>query len=338
MNAIVVAQHGGPEVLALVNRRPPHPGPSQVLIRVHAASVNFADIKARYGTYHGGSQPPFVPGLDAAGMIQEVGSEVHGLEPGQRVITFPTEGSYAEYIVADASLTFPVPEAVDDDTAAACPLVSFTAFKLLVDVARLVRGETVLVHAAAGGVGTTAIQLAKVLGARLVIGTVGNPTKAGAATAAGADAVISYEDGRFAERVRDLTEGHGVDVILDSVAGPVTDESMRCLAPFGRLVNFGNASGETGTVRTVDLHSTCRAVLGFSLGTLRKERPDLLRHTATEVLTLLKERRLNIQIGRRFPLAQAADAHRWLESRNSTGKILLIVGGSRDIGADAGGL
>ncbi|WP_025844765.1 quinone oxidoreductase family protein [Paenibacillus ehimensis] len=323
MKAIQVTQFGGPEHMSYTDVDMPVIGPNQVLIRVETTSVNFADIKSRYGKK--GGTLPFIPGLDAAGTIEQVGSEVRRLQVGQRVIAFPHHGSYAEYIAADENLTFAIPDSLSFDTAAACPIVSFLSYKLLADIARLEPGETVLIHAAAGGVGTTAIQLAKLLGAGKVIGTVGSESKAGIALEAGADHVLSYAQGDFAAKVNDLTNGEGVNVVLDSIAGTVTEQSLLCLAPYGRLVHFGNSGGPAGNIKTSDLHASCRSVLGFSLGTTRSKRPHLLRGVAERVLPYLADGRLTIKIGARFPLAEAAKAHEWVESRQSTGKVLLDV-------------
>lgn len=328
MRAVVVERFGGPEELGVGERPVPDPGPGEVRIRVLVTSVNFADIKARHGQYHGGGAPPFVPGLDALGVVDKLGAGVTDLEEGKRVIAFVSAGSYAEYAVADRRLVFSVPDGVPDDDAAACPVVGLTAYKLLHDVARIEPGETVLVHAAAGGVGTTAAQLAKLMGASKVFGTVGTAAKGDAAREAGVDEVVEYAAPGWSAAVNDLTGGRGVDVVLDSVAGPVTAESMRCLARFGRLVNFGDAGGETGLVRTVDLHGSCRAVLGFSLGTTRRERPSLLAPAAQAVLTHLAHGHLRMRIGARFALEQAGEAQRWVESRASTGKVLIRVVGS----------
>lgn len=325
MKAMMVTQFGGPEVLEARTLEVPKPNSKQVLIRVEATSVNFADIKARYGKYHGASQPPFIPGLDAAGVIEAVGEEVKELEVGQRVIAFPKSGSYAEYIVADEALTFVLPESIDFDIAAACPIVSFTSYRLLDNVAKLEPEETVLIHAAAGGIGTTAIQLAKLLGAGLVIGTVGSENKVQTALETGADHVIHYGKEGFAVQVKELTNGEGAHVILDSIAGWVTEESLRCLAHYGRLVNFGIASGEAGQVKTTDLHSSCRSLLGFSLGTTRNKRPHLLRETADRVLPYLANGQLQIKIGQVFSLEEASAAHDWVESRKSIGKVVLRV-------------
>ena len=325
MKAVVISEFGGPEVLKYVNVDTPSINSNQVLIRVEATSVNFADIQTRQGKYHAAGNPPIIPGLDAAGIIEAIGSDVQSLKVGQRVIAFPKTGSYAEYIAADENLAFVLPNNVDIQTAAASPLVSFTAYKLLADVGRVQPGETVLIHAAAGGVGTTAIQLAKILGASCVIGTVGSESKVSAAIEAGADHVICYEKDDFVAKVNELTNGQGADVILDSISGKVAEKSLDCLAMYGRLVNFGNASGDFGQFLTKDLHASCRAVLGFSIGTTRNNRPDLLRGTADRVLGYLAEGRLDIKIGKRFRIEDVAEAHRLVESRQSTGKVLLEI-------------
>ncbi|WP_442602642.1 quinone oxidoreductase family protein [Paenibacillus sp. KN14-4R] len=322
MKAVVVSQFGGPEVLEYKEVERPVVGSNQVLIQVAATSVNFADIKARYGN-KGAKDLPFIPGLDAAGTIVEVGSEVEGLRKGQRVIAFP-EGSYAEYVVADAVLTYVLPDGIDFTMAAACPLVSFTSYKLLADVGRIQPGERVLIHAAAGGIGTTAIQLAKILGASQVIGTVSSEEKMVAAYEAGADHVINLSNTELADKILELTDGRGVDVILDSIAGNVTKESLKGLARFGRLVQFGNASGQVATFESKDLHASCRSVLGFSLGTTRQYRPETLRVVADAVLGYIETGALQIKIGHTFPLHEAHLAHQLVENRGSRGKVLLV--------------
>ena len=325
MKAIVINEFGGPDVLKYINVDTPSIKANQVLIRVVATSVNFADIQTRQGKFHAAGKPPIIPGLDAAGIIEVVGTDVLSLKVGQRVIAFPKTGSYAEYIVADENLTFVLPDNVDFQTAAASPLVSFTAYKLLANVARLQQGETVLIHAAAGGIGTTAIQLAKILGANCIIGTVGSENKVSAAIEAGADYVICYKNDDFVAKVNELTNGKGADIILDSISGEVAEKSLNCLAMYGRLVNFGNASGDFAQFKTTDLHASCRAVLGFSLGTTRNNRPELFRGTAGHIMGYLAEGSLDIKIGQHFKLEEAAHAHRLVESRKSIGKVLLEV-------------
>ncbi len=325
MKAVVVSEFGGPEVLKLVEVERPSLDRKQVLIKVEAASVNFADIKARYGQYHGAGGPPFIPGLDATGRIAEIGEDVTQFQVGQRVIAFPKNGSYAEYIVADENLTFLLPDNIAVDTAAACPIVSFTSYKLLADVARIQQGETVLIHAAAGGIGTTAVQLAKLLGASTVIGTVGSESKQEVAIKCGADFVINYEKENFVQRVNEITNGNGADIILDSVAGDISEKSLNCLAIYGRLVNFGISSGVAANYQSNQLHSSCRSILGFSLGTTRNKRPHLLKETAERVFELLARNKLCIQIGKQYSLDEAVKAHELVEKRQSTGKVILYV-------------
>ncbi|AZV66045.1 quinone oxidoreductase [Bacillus cereus] len=324
MKAIVVTSFGGPEVMKYTDVDIPAISEDQVLIRVVATSVNFADIKSRYGK-KGNKALPFIPGIDAAGIVERVGSQVKNIHPGQRVIAFPQNGSYAEYVVANENLTFVLPDEVDFQTAAACPIVSFTSYNLLANVARLQQGESVLIHAAAGGIGTTAIQLAKRLGAGTVIGTVGSEVKRKIALNAGADYVICHQDEDFVKKVNELTNGEGVDVILDSISGTVSEKSLNCLAYYGRLIHFGNASGEIGNFQTKDLHASCRSILGFSFGTTRKKRPELLQETANEVFRYLRDGSLKVKATKFFPLQDAGKAHEWVESRKSTGKVILTV-------------
>ncbi|TBL08116.1 quinone oxidoreductase [Bacillus paranthracis] len=324
MKAIIVTSFGGPEVMKYTDVDMPIISENQVLIRVVATSVNFADIKSRYGK-KGNKALPFIPGIDAAGIVERVGSHVKNIYPGQRVIAFPQNGSYAEYVVANENLTFVLPDEINFQTAAACPIVSFTSYNLLANVARIQQGESVLIHAAAGGIGTTAIQLAKLLGAGKVIGTVGSEAKKEIALYAGADYVICHQDEDFVEKINELTNREGVNIILDSISGSVSERSLKCLAYYGRLVHFGNASGEIGNFQTKDLHASCRSILGFSFGTTRKKGPELLQATANEVFLYLRDGRLQITATKSFPLQDAGKAHEWVESRKSTGKVILTV-------------
>ncbi len=323
MKAVVVNAFGGPEALEYQDLPEPTIDPGQVLIRVAATGVNYADVMARRGQYHGVSAPPFIPGLDVAGTIEAVGADVSGLRVGQRA-ALPATGAYAELVPADPVLVYPLPDTVDFETAAAFPTIGITAYNLLQSVARLAAGETVLVHAAAGGVGTTAVQIARHLGAGRIVGTVGDDAKADLVRGLGADVVINYRREDFAPRVRELTGGAGADVILDSVAGAVFEASMSCLAPFGRLIVFGQASGEPGLARSADLYPLNRAILGYSTGGYRRLRPAGLRPAAEAVLGLLANGTLRLVIGGRYRLAEAAAAHRFVESRQSIGKVLLL--------------
>jgi NADPH2:quinone reductase len=286
--------------------------------------VNFADVQARRGAYHGGQKPPFVPGLDCVGTIVALGDGIEGLRVGQRVAAFPPNGSYAEVVVVPATTTYPLDPAVPDDDAASL-LMLVTAYNVLIFAGRFVSGESVLVHAAAGGVGSTAVQMARALGAGTIFATVGSEAKVAIAREAGADVVIDYRREDFARRVLDATNGLGVDVILDSVAGEVFNAGLTALAPFGRIVTFGIASGEPGTVRTNQLHPTNRAVIGYSSGSYRKLRPEALRPAVVASLQLVAENKVHVVVGARFPLREAAEAHRLVESRAGHGKVLLTA-------------
>lgn len=324
IKAILVEQFGSTEHMKYADIDLPSIKSDQVLIRVKATSVNFSDIKARYGR-KGQEKLPFIPGLEAAGIVEQIGDEVTSLHVGQRVLAFPHDGSYAEYIAADENLTFAIPDQVSFDVAGTSGIVSFLSYKLFTDIARLQNGERVLVHSASGGVGTAAIQMARVLGAATVIGTVGHAAKIPAALAAGADHVLCYGHEDFSQAVNQLTDGKGVNVILDAVGGKITGQSMKCLSSYGRLVVFGNSSGEYGQIQAAELHSSCRSVLGFSFRTTRREKPETLKDIATQVFPMLASGQIKSSISEKFALKDAALAHKRIEERKSTGKILLYV-------------
>jgi NADPH:quinone reductase len=324
MKAIVVNRFGDPEVLEYQILPNPKPAANQVLVRVAARSVNFADIKARQGKYHGAGQPPFIPGLDVAGTVIEVGAEVTELRVGDRIIGFPKTGSYGELATVDEVLAYPLPESIDFHTAAAFPTVAVTAFQILQNVGRLERGETVVIHSAAGGVGTTAIQLARHFGAGRIIAVVGSDEKAAVALETGADDVVIHSKEDFSKRVNEITDGEGADLILDSVTGEIFERGLECLATFGRIVMFGHSSGKSGNFKTPSLHAKCKSVLGYSMGTTRALRPDRLKGSVYDVIKLVETGELKMVIGKTYPLAEAADAHRFIESRKSYGKVLLL--------------
>jgi NADPH2:quinone reductase len=322
MHVVEVDAYGDPSVLAWRERDEPVPGPGEVAIRVTQTGVNFADVQARRGAYHGGGQPPFVPGLDCTGTIVALGEGVDTLRVGERVAAFPPAGSYAEVVVAPLATTYALDPSISDDDAASL-LMLVTAYNVLTFAGRLAPGESVLVHAAAGGVGSTAVQLARALGAGTIFATAGSAEKCAIARDAGADVAIDYRREDFARRILDATDGRGVDLILDSVAGEVFGAGLTALAPFGRIVAFGNASGTPGTVRTNELHPTNRAVIGYSSGSYRKLRPQALRPAAEASLRLVAEGKVHVIVGARFALREAAEAHRLVESRAGHGKVLL---------------
>ena len=324
MKAVYVNEFGGPDVLQLQDAPLPEPGPGQARIRVAATSVNFADIQTRRGGYVVARTPPFVPGLEAAGTIDALGPGVRGWDVGQRVAIHAEGGSYGEYALARAIEMFPLGDDIDIEQASVVPSVGTTSMALLTMAGRLQPGETVLIHAAAGGVGSTAVQFARTLGAGLVIGTVGSQEKAEIAQDLGADAVINYRTENVAERVKELTRGAGVDVVLDGVGKDTIETSVGVLAPFGRLVVFGMASGAPAPIAFGPLYGDNKTVVGYSTGGHRRTRPEVLRPPALAAFKLLAAGRWKPLIGARYPLAQAAIAHRMIEDRESVGKVLLI--------------
>ena len=322
MNAIVFAQTGGPEVLALADVPKPEVRPGMVLIRVHAIGVNFADTRFRQGTYVVKPKLPDTPGMEAAGVVEAVGDGVTGVRPGMRVAAF-TVKAYAEYCQAPESMVLPLPDAVGFVEGAAFPIQVLTAYHMLHTADSITAGRTVLVHSAAGGVGLAAVQIAKAAGAR-VFGTVSSDAKAALVREHGADAVINYGSDKFADEVLRLTEGRGVDLILDAVGKPTFDEGLRCLAPFGHLVLYGRAGGPTDPLNVATLSAKSLKVSGFMIPTVTRNYPDMTRESAQRCFELMRQGRLRLHIGRTFPLAGAADAHRYLESRQSTGKLVLL--------------
>lgn len=330
MQAVLINEFGGPEVLKVSEIPTPVPGPGQVAIQVVYAGVNYAETMARRGGLHNGLLP-FVPGLEVAGHVLTLGEGVEGLQVGQPVAALTISGGYAEVALAQAICTFPLDGEtgnIDLATAAGFPTIVPTAYDLLVRVARLQKGEGVLIHAAAGGVGTIAGQIARHLGAGLVMGTVSSPQKAAYASKFGYDTVVLYDE--FEQRVRELTNGHGVDIVLEAVGEPIRSKSLSILAPFGRLVIFGNASDNAGKVQSMPLEpgdflTENKAIMGYSIGTLSQSAPHLLAMTVHRALDLVAQSQVKIDITDILPLSQASEAHRLLESRGTTGKLLLRV-------------
>ncbi|NSX38036.1 quinone oxidoreductase [Pseudarthrobacter oxydans] len=318
-HAIVARQAGGPEVLTYEDVERPVPGPGQLLVKVGAAGVNFIDTYKRSGTY---KVPfPFTPGSEAAGTVEAVGDGVTGFVPGDRVATAEGINCYADYALVDEGAALPVPRGLDDLTAAALPLQGITAHYLMNSTFKVEPGHTVLLHAGAGGVGLLLIQLLKARGAE-VITTVSTDAKEQLARGAGADHVLRYEG--FAERVREITSGTGADVVYDGVGKDTFDGSLAALRVRGMLVLFGAASGPVPPVDPQRLNA------GGSLFLTRPTLGHYLRDAAErrwrsgEVFAAAADGSLKVRIGARYPLVQAAQAHRDLEGRKTTGKVILV--------------
>lgn len=320
MKAIVIERHGDPEQLQLKEVERPTPGPAEVLIRVAAAGVNYIDTYHRTGLYP--AEPPFTPGMEAAGVIEAAGAEVSDLAPGDRVAYGMCRGSYAEYAVVPSWQVVKIPEAVAMDQAAAAMLQGMTAHYLTHSTYPLKAGDTCLVHAAAGGTGLLIVQMAKLRGAR-VIGTAGSDEKAAAARAAGADEVIVYTRQDFLSQVKRLTGGRGVDVVYDSVGRATWEGSLDSLRPRGLMVTFGNASGPVPEIKPLILSQK---------GSLFLTRPTLFHYCASrdevlaragDVLGWIAAGKLSVTVHHTYPLAEAPQAHRDLEGRRTSGKLLL---------------
>lgn len=317
MHAIVVTENGNPSVLRWVERDDPKPGPDQLAIRTTFTSVNYADTMMRQG----GAKPPYVPGLDCVGKVVAVGAKVSKFSVGQRVAAFTDGGSYAETVLAREIMTFAVPDGANDEAVSSI-LVLVTAWNLVHLAGRLAAEESVLVHSAAGGVGSTAIQFARACGAKKIFGTVSDPAKKAFAKDCGTDEVFDSHD--FVAATKEATGGKGVDLILDSTAGEVFASSLDVLAPFGRIVVYGQASGTPGTARTDQLVGTDRSVIGYSSGHYRGTRLEAIRHAGEQALVMAAGGKVKLKVGARYPLREAAAAHEFIESRKSFGKILLI--------------
>lgn len=318
-HAIVVSAFGGPEVLEYVEVEMPQAGPGEVVVRVAAAGINYIDVYRRVGKYP--VEIPGIPGAEASGTVSAIGAGVTSVAVGDRVAFPDNNGGYAEYVIAPASKCLPVPDGMDDLTAAAIPMQLLTAHYLVDGSYQLEAGDTCLIHAGAGGVGLVLTQLAKLKGAR-VITTVSTPEKAELSKAAGADHVIGYEN--FTQVVRDLTDGVGVNVAYDGVGKDTFDGSLASLRTRGVLVSFGSASG------AVPPFEISRLVQGGSLSVTRPtlfnfvEQPAERAWRWKEVTEAVLAGDVTVRIDQTYPLADAAAAHRDLEARLTTGKSLLI--------------
>ena len=323
MKAIRIHETGGPEVMHLEEIETPVPGENEVLIKVAAAGINYADLMRRQGTYLTRTRTPATLGLEVAGTVAALGPGVSSPAPGTRVVSI-VDGGYAEYAVANAGMVIPIPEALDFVHAAAFPIQGLTAYQLLRDAARLQPGESVLVQAAAGGVGTLAVQLARLMQAGKVIGTASNASKLDLVRQLGADTAIDYTKENWVDEVKAATDGRGADIILEMVGGTIGEQSLRCLAPFGRMVVFGAASGQAVQFTGRQLMYRNQAIIGYWLSAWM-QRTDRIAAAASELMQFLAAGKLRIIVGQTFPLAQAAEAHRAIAERRTTGKVVLLV-------------
>lgn len=325
MRGVVVESFGGSDVLRVREMPTPEPGPGEVRLRVSLASVNYADVLSRRGGYDAGPSVPFVPGLDAVGIVDALGAGVSSLSVGQRAAAFVKGGSYAECALASEALTYPLSDDLPDEAVGGLTVL-VTAYNVLTLAGRVQAGETVLVHAASGGVGSVAVQIAKALGAARVIG-VTSGAKTRFVGDLGAD-VVDREREDFAARVMDVTAGRGADVVLDSVGGETLERGLTCLAEFGRLVTFGQTGGGSARIATAPLHRGSRAVVGYSSGHLRRARPLALKGAVDAVFELLRRGEVRLPIFACFALDRASAAHELMEWGGHAGKLVLTPGAS----------
>jgi NADPH2:quinone reductase len=321
MKAIQVPKVGGVEVLTLVDIPTPRPKPNEVIVKIAAAGVNYIDVYFREGRYP--ITVPFIMGQEASGQVSEVGTDVKDFKPGDRVAYTGITGAYAEYAAVPAERLVRIPAGITDQQAAAAMLQGMTAHYLVYSTYPLKKGETCLIHAAAGGVGLLLVQLAKNLGAR-VIGTVSTEEKAKLAREAGADEVIFYTRQDFEAETKRLTDGKGVHVVYDGVGKATFDQDLNVLRPRGYLVLFGASSGPVPPFDLVKLSQK---------GSLFVTRPTLVNHIAsheeliqrsTDILNMIASGKLKLRIEHIYALREAQQAHRDLEGRKTTGKLLLI--------------
>ncbi len=321
MRAIQIAEFGGPEVMKLVELAVPEPGPEEVLIGVSRAGVNFADTHTRTNSYVRKAELPLVPGGEVAGVVL-VAPAGSGLREGQRVIALTGSGGYAEYALAPAAHAFPIPEDLSDDTALAILIQGLTAWHLYRTAGRVADGESVVVHSAAGGVGSLAVQLGHPLGAGRVIAVASSEEKRELALELGADVAIDSEPEGLTERLVEANEGREVDVVFDMAGGETFERSYRALAHFGRIVVCGIASQEPNEVRTGSLLRHSRSAVGFYLFHCL-ERPSMVADALSDLFARAVRGELRALVGATYPLGNAPQSHIDLRARHTTGKLLL---------------
>jgi synaptic vesicle membrane protein VAT-1 len=337
MKAVLISRSGPPASLATADLPRPEPGPGEIRIRVHRAGVNFADILARQGLYPDAPEMPFVPGYEVAGFVDAAGPGVTGFREGDRAAAFTRFGGYAEWAVAKAAFAASLPEAIDFATGAAVPVNGVTAYHCLFHTGTLFPGDRVLIHAAAGGVGLAAVQMAKRAGA-VLFGTAGSPEKVRALREMGVDHPIDYTARDFVAEVREATGGEGVDVILDSIGGDMIDRGLLILRPGGRFVSLGlaTASGKSKPLllreilrlprlQPIKLLESSRGFVGVNILRIFDHRPALGVLLLRKVFDAVGSGEFRPVIAAELPLEKAGEAHALMEGRRTIGKVLLAV-------------
>ncbi|MCA0971959.1 quinone oxidoreductase [Halobacillus litoralis] len=321
MRAIQFKQYGGPSVLEEVDVERPFIEEDETLIKVTAIGVNYADTARREGAYVVPTPLPFIPGAEVAGIVEETGEDSR-FKKGDRVVTLVGEGGYAEYVAAKTQTLIPIPDHIDEQTAVSLPLQGLTAYHILLTMGRMEKGETVLIHAAAGGVGSLAVQLAKHYGAGTIIATASSNEKLALAKELGADYAINYTEEHWREAVLEASQGRGVDVALEMAGGDVFNETIKCMRSFGRVVTYGVASGEPPTLHAAGLMNRNLSVIGFFLPQIMKK-PVLFEKSLQDLLLLVKNGDLKLTVGGVYGLEKAAHVHEIMQARKTKGKLVL---------------
>ena len=323
MRAVEITEPGGPEVLAIGERPVPEPGEEEVLIKVAAAGINRPDVMQRTGMYPPPPGASDIPGLEIAGTVVALGPDAGGVQEGDLVCALVAGGGYADYCTAPASLCLPIPEGLSTTQAAAIPETFFTVWTNVFDRGRLASGESLLVHGGSSGIGTTAIQLAKAFGATVYV-TAGSDEKCQACTDLGADAAINYKNEDFVARVSELTNERGVDVILDMIGGDYLPRNLKSLAVEGRIVQIALQGGPKVEMNLLPIMLKRLTLTGSTLRPRTVAQKAMIAHSLREkIWPLLESNKVRPIIHATFPLAQASDAHRMMESSQHIGKIVL---------------
>lgn len=320
MKAAQVLGFGGVDRIAVVDLPSPNLGAGSLLVRVRACGLNYADVLQRQGLYVGGPVPPFVPGMDAAGIVEDNSGGAPAIPVGTRVAVVAAGGLHAERVVAHPASCIPLPDAMSFVQGAAFPVHYLTAYHALTTVAHAQAGETVLVHAAGGGVGTAAVQIARLLGLQ-VVATASTEEKRGRIRALGATRAVDYAE--FEAATRDLTGGRGPDIVLESLGGDVFRRSLASLAPLGRLVVLGAVSGGIAPIDGLGLVFRSQGVLGFHLNALLRD-VDAAKASVGRLLAWIERGDLEIQIGHEVAFADIRRAHELVASRDRFGAVVLV--------------
>jgi NADPH2:quinone reductase len=323
MKAVELNGFEGLSSLRVIEVDKPKPGANEVLIEVKAAGLNFAEIEMTKGMYPAAKKLPFVMGFEAAGAVVEAGSQAKNIKVGDKVTTIVSSGGYAEYATADAGFAIPIPDGISFAEAATIPIHGISAYALLKFAAKPQPSESLLIQAAAGGVGIYLVQLAKIVGVKKVIALASSKEKTELVTSLGADVAINYSDETWTDQVTEATDGKGVDIVLEAASGKVGAQSFTLAAPFGRIVLFGakNIHDAISSEQIRQLIYKHQSLIGFNVPTLR---PEQIGECVPELLNLISQGKLKLFASKLFPLSQVKEAFEALASRHTIGKVVLV--------------